>query len=116
LKNKKNRKEIKVTKIIVVERPEECRYFERDSDESWCPQEQIWRGKMNEEAITSYRLVTGSTKTLPEKVHNTIQAGFVPFGSPFRTGNEIMLGGDPVYPSSCEHTAEIAQAMIFRGS
>ncbi len=60
-----------------------------------------------------YKILTGTSEDLSGKVTDHSNKGWTIWESPFRTGNKILIGGDPAYSNSCDYTAEIAQAVIF---
>lgn len=58
-----------------------------------------------------YELIVGSPSRLAQTVRGFLADGWVLHGSPFRTGNRLLISGDPAYPVSCEYTNELAQAV-----
>ncbi len=56
-------------------------------------------------------MVFGAAHTsFVEKVNKYVALGYQPLGQPFRTGNRIVLNGDPTFPRT---TNELAQAMVL---
>lgn len=62
--------------------------------------------------IDNYKIVTGTLSTLNFTVRDMCCEGWIPINTPFRTGKQIIISGNPIYPDKCKYENEFGQVMI----